>query len=99
MIGGKYNLVQRLIRAEAYEHCLGQQLYPELISHARLNLVLQRDDLRRCGSATVNDGQGMLTRDAGSPFAIAFGESGVLDQPRRRKLAEAVARRVAGELP
>src|SRR5256885_4451225 len=65
-------------RIEAYEYRLRMQRYAEFFFHAVLNVVLQRDDLRRGRTAAINNGQRVLAADAHSAAGVAAMKSGML---------------------
>ena len=44
-------------KLKPHKHRLGRQLYPELVEHPGLNLVLERDDFGCRGAAAIDDGQ------------------------------------------
>src|SRR4051794_21546430 len=71
----------------ADEHRLGNQLDADLAPHARGDLARERQQLRGGAAAAVGERQRVLARHrdrAGA--AVAAGEAGALDEPRRRGL-------------
>src|SRR5580700_784434 len=62
-----------------------------------LYLFFQGENLRGGGASAIHDGQRMLARNAGAADAVAFGESGMLYQPRRGNLLALLERGIAGQ--
>src|SRR5580658_140603 len=49
--------------------------------HTMLNLVFEGEDVGGCGSAAIDDGEGVFAGDADAARAESLGEAGTLDQP------------------
>jgi len=57
---------------EAYEHGFGTQFNTEGLVNPLLDFVFKRDDIGRCRTASVHDGERVLTRDAYRAARVAF---------------------------
>src|ERR1039457_4448024 len=85
-------------RSEPDKHRLRLQLNSKLIQHSGLDFVFQGDDVGSAGAAAIDDCQRVPPRDTRRTFAVALGESGVLNQPGGGQFAKAFVGGIAGQL-
>src|SRR5437764_7024675 len=78
-VGADVSAMQLFHRIEAYEHRLRLKGNAEFIFHAALDVIFQRDNLRRGCVAPINDGQRVLAADAHRAAGVAAMEPSMLN--------------------
>src|ERR1035441_1915693 len=85
------------LSTESHEHGLWLQLNAKFGKYARLDFILQRDDVGGGSSTAIHDCQGVSAGNSGRTTAVTLGEACVLDQPCSRELAKRFSRGIAGQ--